>query len=401
MKKILSLVIVAMCFITEIKAQHIPDAEFARAIHDLYPNSIDGKDDLLPAAGYIKELELIIFHIRNLSGIEGFLSLKILDISNEEFLTELPVLPNTIEKLYCMNTGLTHIDHLPDSLKLLFCGGSQLTSLPILPQNIFQVDCSGNKLNSLPSLPESLLYLGCNNNQLTSLPKLPKNLITLSCANNKIKHIPNIPSSLSKLTCDVAMIDNVPKNSATVAITDASGNIITFVGKEVVKTTPNIVKTEPPAVVTTQPTSLFEQLKTGFRRPFVGHGKIYEYKDQECSLSLDLHMEEEYEQMYYYHVHGTFKFTITINGTEYTAIERVKGVIDVKTKEIQLDFEYWKSKPDEIPNGTVCPLRQNLKMYEDGAHIGYMLLKGQAHRAGDSCPDDFNGGHVEYTSYPQ
>ena len=276
---------------------------------------------------------------------------------------------------------------LPFNLTKLDCSKNLLTVLSKLPANLIELNCRNNKLVSLPIIPAGLIDLDCSDNNISVCPALPPKLTDLNIANNNIRHITNIPSSLTTLICDIDVIDNVPSPTGIlVTVKDASGQ----------------EKKDKNVVVNAQPKSLFEQLKTAISQPFVGHGKIYEYRDEECKLSLSLHIQDEYEQIYSCHVHGTFTFTITINGIEYTAIEWVKGVIDMKKLELELDFEMWKSKPDRIPNGTVCPLTQTLKMYNDAAHKAYIVLNGQAHGYSlNICPNVSNGGDVEYTSYPQ
>ena len=49
-------------------------------------------------------------------------------------------------------------------------------------------NCNNNQLTELPKLPDSLRYFDCNNNKLTSLPKLPDLLISLLCYNNNLPY---------------------------------------------------------------------------------------------------------------------------------------------------------------------------------------------------------------------
>ena len=54
--------------------------------------------------------------------------------------------------------------------------------------------CNNNKLTELPLLPNSLKYLFCYNNKLTELPLLP-NLNNLICDNNQLTNKPTNPLS--------------------------------------------------------------------------------------------------------------------------------------------------------------------------------------------------------------
>ena len=135
MKQLLSLLIVAICIFTGVKAQHIPDANFAKALHEKYPDCIDEKDNLLPAASSITDLEIDNYGIKNLSGIIGFTKLQTLNLWRDS-LTELPTLPETITDLKCSSNQLTALPKLPDDLYKLNCIFNNLTKLPDLPKKI-------------------------------------------------------------------------------------------------------------------------------------------------------------------------------------------------------------------------------------------------------------------------
>ncbi len=131
----------------------------------------------------------------------------VLDLSNLD-LTELPILPDNLQILYCYYNNLTSLpNNLPDNLQVLNCSRNQLTSLPILPNTIQVLYCNYNQLTSLPEhLPNNLKELNCSRNQLTSLPEhLPNNLKELNCSHNQLVSLPeNLPITLEELNC----IDN-------------------------------------------------------------------------------------------------------------------------------------------------------------------------------------------------
>ena len=78
--------------------------------------------------------------------------------------------------LYLSDLQLTELPVLPDTLHRLYCGRNKLTGLPVLPSSLNVLNCRDNLISILPKLPESLQYLHCHGNLLTSLPKLPKSL---------------------------------------------------------------------------------------------------------------------------------------------------------------------------------------------------------------------------------
>lgn len=146
---------------------HFPDENFRDRVafycdkdHDstLSQGELNGVTELYVAHAYIKDL----------TGIELFPKLEMLDCKNNN-LTCLDVSKNTkLTKLYCEFNQLTGLD-LSRNTKLteLTCQVNQLTSL----------DLSKNT---------ALTKLGCHDNQLTSLD-LSKNtaLDTLDCSGNK------------------------------------------------------------------------------------------------------------------------------------------------------------------------------------------------------------------------
>ena len=65
-------------------------------------------------------------------------------------------------------------DHLSDDGKTLNLDYLNLTELPELPEGLERLYCYDNKLTELPELPEGLKTLKCDNNKLTELPELLK-----------------------------------------------------------------------------------------------------------------------------------------------------------------------------------------------------------------------------------
>jgi Secretion system C-terminal sorting domain len=134
-------------------------------------------------------------NIADLNGVQFFTSLVYLICDNNS-LTNLPSLPNSLQHLSCSNNP-----SLPNSLTYLSCRNNSLTNLPVLPNSIQNIFCENNSLTNLPTLPTSLLSLWCGNNSLLSLPALPNSLQQLLCYSNSLTTLPSLPNSLQVLNC--------------------------------------------------------------------------------------------------------------------------------------------------------------------------------------------------------
>lgn len=133
---------------------------------------------------------------------------------NNQKLRVLPLLPNSLEELYCSFCELTELPRLPPTLKIIGCADNKLTQLPMLPHTLKKLRCNNNLLTELPALlPTSLVYLGCSSNQLTELPELPPTLKILECDNNELTELPALPPTLEELSCSgnqIKKITNIP-----------------------------------------------------------------------------------------------------------------------------------------------------------------------------------------------
>jgi len=138
--------------------------------------------------------------ITNLSGIQYFISLHWLNCDSN-FLSSLPMLPNSIKYLLCNNNSLINFSALPTSLLQFDCSNNHIYTLCTLPNQLQNLVCRSNYLTNLPILPSSLLFLDCGYNYLTDLPPLP-NLINLYCDHNQLNSLPTLPSSLGQLVCE-------------------------------------------------------------------------------------------------------------------------------------------------------------------------------------------------------
>lgn len=179
----------------------------------------DSLDISCPQLATITDIELNQSQVLDLTGLEYFVGLKNLKITNcslsylpplpdsltnlnvfyNSNLTSLPSLPSALTTLYCENNSLTGLPLLPSGLMALYVSSNPINSLGQLPQSLILLNCSTDGLSSLPSLPPNLRYLNCSGNQLTSLPPLPSQLYLLDFQTNYITSLPAIPSSLRDL----------------------------------------------------------------------------------------------------------------------------------------------------------------------------------------------------------
>lgn len=161
-------------------------------------------------------------------------SLTILNCDNN-VLTSLSNLPNLpkLTQLFCNNNQLRELPSLPNSLKILECEHNLLTELPVLLPNLESLVCGGNKLASLPVLPDSLEYLTCNDNKLTVLPdKLSEGLTLLKCDNNKLEALPALPDGLTHLICNNNKLTVLPVLPRNLRVLSFSGNKITQIDSD-------------------------------------------------------------------------------------------------------------------------------------------------------------------------
>lgn len=237
-KAILSVALFAI-FCVAVKAQHIPDNNFANAIRKECSQCIDSKNNLLPPAKKLKSISASFDSIRNIAGIEGFSSLEDLDISYN-LINVLPSLPKSIIKLDCVGNRLTVIPNLPPGLTEFKCAGNNITTLPPLPSSLKHLNlqylkikmlitippqledlvCSSTLVTSLPPLPESLKRLDIGNTGIMTLPKLPAGLEELDIYETKITVLPVLPAGLKKIFLNSSVFDCIPCNNSRLVVSD-------------------------------------------------------------------------------------------------------------------------------------------------------------------------------------
>ncbi len=173
---------------------YIPDDNFEQALIDLgYDNVLDDyvySFDIIDIAN----LEVNGLEISDLTGIEAFSSLEILncstnqivsiDLSSNIMLTDLLCSDNqlealdlsqntVLESLYCENNQLAslNVSSSSNTLMVLYASHNQLTDLVLGANTVLSIlECKNNQITSLDiSANTSISYLECRLNQLTFL----------------------------------------------------------------------------------------------------------------------------------------------------------------------------------------------------------------------------------------
>ena len=145
----------------------------------------------LEAIRAVTELDLSYMELTDLSGIEWFTGLEVLNCSDNR-LTELDLSHNpTLEELYCYGNQLRSLDLSQNTALIrLYCYNNQLTELDVSynPQ-LKYLQCYKNQLKELELSQNTVLkWLDCSENRLTELD-LSHNtaLTTLSCGGNQLR----------------------------------------------------------------------------------------------------------------------------------------------------------------------------------------------------------------------
>ncbi|UPZ16935.1 T9SS type A sorting domain-containing protein [Flavobacterium humidisoli] len=214
---------VSVVDINEISLQYtkIPDVEFEKKLIALGLDSgaTDGQV-LTSNIKTVKSLTLDPTLVADLSGIEDFTALEVLDCRNGCVsssgggcgkITKLDVSKNTaLTQLYCDGNQLTSLD-VSKNTKLvnLYCASNKLTSVDISNntelssidvsrnyltefnisnnKKLYQVSCRSNKIKSLDVTNSKLGLLACSDNELSSLDLSNQSeLVQLYVENNKL-----------------------------------------------------------------------------------------------------------------------------------------------------------------------------------------------------------------------
>ncbi len=263
MKK-LFYILVLFAGIANAQIVNIPDANFkARLITYGVDTNADGNIQVSEALA-INSLGIPYASISDLTGIESFTNLTILDCNHNSISTlDLTALTSLVEvtcndnqltslnvsgltalgRVDCSNNLLTSLDlSSATSLGQLWCYNNQLTTLLFnCPATLGSLYCNSNQLTSINVTGyNALSQLKCSSNQLTSLDVsgIPY-LITLYCFDNPLTYL-NFTNcgSLDDISCGGALLTSLdltglPLNVATL---DCSYSLISsFIAPSVIR----------------------------------------------------------------------------------------------------------------------------------------------------------------------
>lgn len=171
---------------------NIPDANF-KACLLAYTNintNGDSEIQVSEANAFTGSFNCVNQNISDLTGIEAFTSMIILDCSNNN-LSSLDISQNTaLKRLFCANNNLSNLDVTQNSLlEYIVCGDNNLNSLDISQNtNLYNFQCQDNNLSSLDvSSHWNLTNFRCQGNNLTSLDVSNNTqLQDFQCQNNQL-----------------------------------------------------------------------------------------------------------------------------------------------------------------------------------------------------------------------
>lgn len=198
----------------------IPDDALRNTLierYDLNDNGVIDQDEALA----VRFLVVAGLSIQDLSGLEAFTNLQILDVQNNQ-LQGFPDLSGLtqLRLLNASNNEIANDSGLPLGLSQLNLANNRIPNLTVNLENMEQLNLannllsgildlsvftslkhltlSGNRLSQL-NVPTSLEHLDVNNNQLSSLPTLPISLVTLLASGNSLSGLPTLPTTLQQL----------------------------------------------------------------------------------------------------------------------------------------------------------------------------------------------------------
>ncbi|WP_299212161.1 immunoglobulin-like domain-containing protein [uncultured Aquimarina sp.] len=164
---------IADIILSEINYTDIPDTNFESALNDLSYDNYLG-DNKVPTSliNVVTSLDIKSNNIANLSGIEDFSSLTLLDVSDNN-LTTLDLSPlSNLENLIVSNNNIATVDISSNTKLVSFIARSTgLNSMDFTPNTLLvDIDVNDNNLTSLDfSLNLSLVTLDVASNALTYL----------------------------------------------------------------------------------------------------------------------------------------------------------------------------------------------------------------------------------------
>ena len=193
----------------------IPDDNFEQALIDLGYDT-GPLDDFVPTANIntLTNLDVASLNISDLTGIQDFIALSILDCSDNSLLN-LDVSSNlNLIELYCNNNMLSSLSVVTlANLKILWFNFNQITNININNNtDLISLVCSDNLITSIDTSQNlDLNVLVCENNQISSLDVTQHaNLNTLIARGNLLSNI-NVTQNpnLAFLDCGINQLTSL------------------------------------------------------------------------------------------------------------------------------------------------------------------------------------------------
>lgn len=215
-KRLFSLFFMLIGFIGTSQNTAIPDPNFEQALIDLGFDSgpLDGQVFTANING-VTNLDVSLYNnITNLTGIEGFTNLTILNCEGN-LITSLNITQNTkLMQLFCSDNQLTTIDTSKNlDLNIFWCSNNQLSSLNVTKNTkLISLVCANNLLTNLNTIQNSSLnVLVCENNQILSLGVSNNtSLGRLQCGSNSLSNLDiSKNQNLSFLSCENNLLSSL------------------------------------------------------------------------------------------------------------------------------------------------------------------------------------------------
>lgn len=195
----------------------------------------DQLDPMHPSVSALVTLDLSLLGIADVSGIEYFIGLEFLDLSDNP-IPSMPLLPSSITHLDIGGVAFTDFDPLPPGLEYLYIGGNTITGLGALPASLSSLNAvmcqfvqfpnaiaqasglvdlitDGSSFSEQPVLPEGLIHWTCADCGLVEIPPLPTSLSVLDLPMNQVSVIAEIPEHvryLDLIDCPLTALPNIP-----------------------------------------------------------------------------------------------------------------------------------------------------------------------------------------------
>lgn len=136
---------------------------------------------------------------------------RVLDLAGLD-LSELPLLPDTVECLDCSINPLLHLHGLPSSLKKLYCNHTKITSFDGLPYGLKVLYFSCNqKLTRVENLPDTITFMNAEDCGFITHVYFPKELrFVYFCDLDKLEYIHYFPEHLKTIMILDTQLESIP-----------------------------------------------------------------------------------------------------------------------------------------------------------------------------------------------